>query len=40
VRDFSSGDARVYLEFEVRRVDCKACGSVKRERLDFLVIMK
>ncbi len=36
MRDLSSGDARVYLEFEVRRVDCKVCGSVKRERLDFL----
>ncbi len=36
VRDLSSGDARVYLEFEVRRVQCKRCGTVKRERLDFL----
>jgi transposase len=26
----------VYLEFEVRRVQCKSCGTVKRERLDFL----
>jgi len=26
----------VYLEFEVRRVQCKNCGKVKRERLDFL----
>ena len=30
------GDARVYLEFEVRRVECRSCGKVKRERLDFL----
>ena len=26
----------MYLEFEVRRVLCKNCGKVKRERLDFL----
>ena len=36
VRDLSCGDRRVYLEFEVRRVQCKSCGAVKRERLDFL----
>ena len=36
VRDLSCGDARVFLELEVRRVDCRCCGSVKRERLDFL----
>lgn len=35
-RDLSCGDTRVYLEFEVRRVDCEACGKVKREKLDFL----
>jgi transposase len=35
-RDLSCGDARIYLEFEVRRVQCKRCGKVKRERLDFL----
>lgn len=27
---------RIYLEFEVRRVDCRCCGQVKRERLEFL----
>ena len=27
---------RVYLEFEVRRVQCRRCGKVKRERLEFL----
>jgi hypothetical protein len=27
---------RVYLEIEVRRVLCRRCGAVKRERLDFL----
>lgn len=26
----------MYLEFEVRRVHCRACGKVKRERLEFL----
>ena len=36
VRDLSCGDTRVYLEFEVRRVDCKRCGKVKQERLDWL----
>jgi len=35
-RDLSCGDARIYLEFEVRRVQCKSCGKVKRERLEFL----
>jgi len=36
VRDLSCGDARVYLDVEVRRVDCKGCGKVKQERLDWL----
>jgi transposase len=27
---------RIYLEFEVRRVQCRRCGKVKRERLEFL----
>jgi len=36
VRDLSSGDTHIYLEIEVRRVQCKNCGHVKRERLDFL----
>lgn len=36
VRDLSSGDTRIYLEFDVRRVQCRSCGKVKRERLDFL----
>ncbi len=35
VRDLSCGDARVYLEFEVRRVACRSCG-VKREKLPWL----
>jgi transposase len=36
VRDLSCGDARVLLEFEIRRLDCRGCGKVKRERLEFL----
>ena len=36
VRDLSCGDTRIYLELEVRRVQCRSCGKVKRERLDFL----
>ena len=36
VRDLSCGDRRVYLQLDVRRVDCKRCGNVKREQLDFL----
>jgi transposase len=36
IRDLSCGDTRVYLEFEVRRVFCRSCGKVKRERLEFL----
>jgi transposase len=36
VRDLPSGGFRIVLELEVRRVDCRNCGKVKRERLDFL----
>ncbi|MBI3734697.1 MAG: ISL3 family transposase [Chloroflexi bacterium] len=36
VRDLSCGDTRVYLELEVRRVDCPHCGGVKREGLEWL----
>ena len=35
-RDLSNGDSRIYLEFEVRRLACRSCGNVKRERLGFL----
>ena len=35
-RDLSCGDTRILLEFEVRRVLCRKCDKVKRERLDFL----
>src|ERR1700736_1690866 len=36
VRDLSCGDTRIFLELEVRRLDCRYCGKVKREQLDFL----
>jgi len=36
VRDLSSGPFRVLLDLEVRRVRCRRCGAVKRERLAFL----
>jgi transposase len=36
VRDLSCGDTRIFLDLEVRRIDCRRCGKVKRERLDFL----
>ena len=36
VRDLSCADTRIYLDIEVRRVRCRHCGGVKRERLDFL----
>jgi transposase len=36
VRDLSCGDTRVYLEVEVRRVDCRRCGTVKQEKLPWL----
>ena len=27
---------RIYLDLEIRRVDCKSCGKVKQEKLDWL----
>ena len=36
VRDLSSVGFRIVLELEVRRVACRTCAAVKRERLDFL----
>jgi transposase len=32
----SCGDARIYLEVEVRRVQCKRCDKVKQEKLTWL----
>ena len=36
IRDLSCGDTRDYLEVAVRRVQCRKCGTVKRESLPFL----
>jgi len=36
IRDLSCGDTRVVLEVHVRRIACRTCGLVKRERLDWL----
>ena len=36
VRDLPCGDMRIYLELEIRRVDCKRCGKVKQEKLAWL----
>ncbi len=36
VRDLSSGPFRVQLDIEVRRIQCRQCHAVKRERLAFL----
>jgi transposase len=36
VRDLSCGATRIFLELEVRRINCRRCGKVKRERLAFL----
>ena len=36
MRDLACGPFRIYLEFEVRRVWCRSCQAVKRERLEFL----
>ena len=36
MRDLSCGDTRVYLQFEVRRINCAKCGKVKTETIPFL----
>jgi transposase len=36
IRDLGCGDLRIYLDVEVRRVACRACGTVKQERLTLL----
>ena len=36
VRDLGCGGYRIVLELQTRRVDCRHCGGVKLERLDFL----
>lgn len=35
-RDLANGQMLIYLRFEIRRMFCRRCGAVKRERLDFL----
>jgi transposase len=35
LRDLSCAGQRIYLDLEVRRVNSRRCGAVKRERLDF-----
>jgi len=35
-RDLSSGPFRIYLQFDMRRIRCRRCGTVKREGLDCL----
>ena len=36
VRDLPCGDLRIYLDVELRRVECRSCGRVKQEGLDWL----
>lgn len=36
VRDLPSAGFRILLDVPVRRVAYRSCGTVKRERLDFL----
>jgi transposase len=36
VRDLACGGMRIFLEIELRRVACRNCAAVKRERLEFL----
>lgn len=36
IRDLSCGNVRIYLEVDIRRVRCKRCGKVKREKLPWL----
>ena len=37
VRDLQCGQYRIWLDLEIRRVDCRTCHAVKRERLEFLL---
>ena len=36
MRDLPCGGTRIYLELDVRRVDCRSCKGVKLERLEWL----
>jgi len=35
VRDLSCGGRRVFLEMEIRRVNCRKCGTVKQEEIPW-----
>ena len=35
-RDLACGDYRIYLDIEIRRIDCPRCMKVKQEKLDWL----
>ena len=36
VRDLPCGDLRIYVDVGLRRVECRSCGRVKQEGLDWL----
>ncbi len=36
VRDLPCGEMRIYLDVEIRRVECRRCQKVKQEKLDWL----
>lgn len=36
MRDLSAGEARVYVEVEIRRVLCRQCRKVKQEKLPWI----
>lgn len=36
IRDLSCGTSRIYLEVDVRRVFCRQCGKVKREKIEWM----
>lgn len=36
VRDLSCGDMRIYVELEIRRVQCRECGKVKQEKIPWI----
>ena len=36
VRDLPCGGTRIYLELDLRRVDCRSCEGVKQEKLEWL----
>lgn len=36
IRDLSCGELRIFLEVEIRRVQCRRCGNVKQEKVPWL----